>query len=51
MRDRRPMEVADDLGHRFLAITSVWPTIQPFTDHFPMDEDSRDSRSFVDNAV
>jgi hypothetical protein len=24
MRDRRPMEVADDLGHRFLAITSVW---------------------------
>jgi len=29
VRDRNPMEVADDLGHRFLAITSGLPTHRP----------------------
>ena len=28
VHDRNPMEVADDLGGPFLAITSVWPTTQ-----------------------
>jgi len=29
VRDRNPIEVAHFLGRRFLAITSVWPTIRP----------------------
>jgi hypothetical protein len=31
VRDCNPMEVADDLGQHFLAITSVWPTIHELT--------------------
>jgi len=28
VRDRNPMEVADDLGHRFWRLLPLWPTIR-----------------------